>query len=814
MVIMRTRACRPSIVLAAVVLASMAAACNRGGDVSETSATIRLVDAFEPAFVSGKSDKPTRTIQKTEWRFDAAQPNPWVAGPGVAGLTVRDGRLTGRTSTAFPILHLERKTGLDNLDLLHAVEIRMRVSAGKEISMESESGEKVDLAELQKRASAFPWPVKTSLRPGNAIETYTLTSPFHSPSSQLRHLILRPTDAEGATFEIESIRLIFRKEHLATIASGVAWQGLKEIYRESLAARAPETIDFTVTLPERPWLDLAVGTLEESPVTFKVAVAGADAARGDAGETLIEHTVTTPHRWEPRPIDLAKFAGRKVRLTFSLSSPEAEALGFWGGPVIRNRSTAPSASARESRPRGVIVIQADTLRRDHLNMYGYDRETAPTLKRLASEGVLFNNYTVQATWTKVSTPSLMTSLYPSSHGVTDFHHHLPASANTLAESYRAAGYATISFASVLFTGQFTNLHQGFEELHEDGSISTPGSSKTAREYVDRLQGWLERHRDAPFFVFLHVFDPHDPYEPARPYESMWANPAHKEEHEKQARDVRKFIKNPLRQLFGMPSRDELVKAGFDPVAFVNHDRDWYDGSIRAMDVEVGRLVQTLGRLGLEENTLLVFLSDHGEEFHDHGNMFHGQSVYGELTQVPLFMRWPAGLPKGKVVDEVVQSLDVMPTLLELSGLAIPDGIQGQTLTPLARQTTNGNGDSANGWKRRPAVTEKAITSPDGAFAPPPADTESYAITDSQWKLIHNKTRPRGGPEFELYDFVKDPLNKTDVAAQHPDVVARLSKALEGWHQMTAAAKLKGDAEGTKNLSPEQIQRLRSLGYIR
>jgi arylsulfatase A-like enzyme len=813
MVIMRTRVSGHRIALAAVVLAAAVTGCTRRDEPSAAGA-IRLVDTFQPAFVRGKSDKLARTLRKTEWRFDGAQPNPWVAGPGVAALTVRDGRLSGRASADFPILHLERKTGLDNLDLLHAVEIRMRVSAGKEISLATDSAEKVDLAEQQKRASAFPWPTKAQLTPGTEIQTYTLTSPFHSPGSQLRHLMLRPTDAAGATFEIESIRLIFRKEHLATIESGVAWQGLKEIYRESLAARAPEAIDFTVALPERPWLDLAVGTLEESPVTFKVAVARSDADKSDAGEMVLEHTVTTPHRWEPRPIDLARFAGRKVRLTLSLSSPESEALGFWGGPVIRNRTTPPSASARDAKPRGVILIQADTLRRDHLNMYGYNRETAPTLKRLASEGVLFNNYTVQATWTKVSTPSLMTSLYPSSHGVTDFHHHLPASANTLAESYRTAGYATISFASVLFTGQFTNLHQGFEELHEDGSISTPGSSKTAREYVDRLQGWLERHRDAPFFVFLHVFDPHDPYEPARPYDSIWANPAHKEEHEKQAKEVRKFIKDPLRQLFGMPSRDELAKAGFDPAAYVDHDRDWYDGSIRAMDTEVGRLVQTLARLGLDDSTLLVFLSDHGEEFHEHGMMFHGQSVYGELTQTPLFMRWPSGLMKGKVVDEIVQSLDVMPTLLQMSGLAIPEGMQGQALTPLMTETTNGNGDGGNGWKRRAAITEKAITSPDGAWAPPPADTEAYAINDGQWKLIHNRTRPRGGPEFELYDFVKDPLNKNDVAAQHPDVVSRLAKALDGWHQMAAAAKLKGDAEGNKNLSPEQLQRLRSLGYIR
>ena len=99
------------------------------------------------------------------------------------------------------------------------------------------------------------------------------------------------------------------------------------------------------------------------------------------------------------------------------------------------------------------------------------------------------------------------------HGVRDFADRLPAAATTLAEVYRQAGYATVSFSSILFTGQFTNLHQGFEEVHEDASLPDRESSKTSREYVDRLLPWLERHRDVPFFAFLHVADPHDPYEP-------------------------------------------------------------------------------------------------------------------------------------------------------------------------------------------------------------------------------------------------------------------------------------------------------------
>jgi arylsulfatase A-like enzyme len=763
-----------------------------------------LVDAFKANMVTGGA-KDTRQLPRTEFKADQ-----WQAGPGVEGLTVRDGRLVGRTTSDFPVLHLTRTSGFDTPDLVHAIEVRMKVSAGGKVAAQTARAEKLDVGGQVQMARGMGGDFLASapLTPGDEMQTYTLTPLLHWAGTTTQHVLLRPTDAPGATFEIESVRLIFRKEHLASIASGVTWQGLKEIYRESLAARAPERIDVPVSLSSAPWLDLSVGTIEDAPVTFKVAVreGTSDAA------TLLEHTVTTPHRWEPQSIDLGRWAGRSVTLSLTVAAHEAGTLGFWGAPVVRNRVESRASGDAARKPRGVILIQADTLRRDHLEAYGYSRPTAPTIARLAKEGALFRNYTVQATWTKVSTPSLMTSLYPTSHGVANFSDHLPAAANTLAESYRAAGYATVSLASVIFTGQFTNLHQGFEELHEDGSFSQQGSSKTAREYVDRLAEWLGRHRDTPFFAFLHVFDPHDPFEPRRPYDALWADPSKKDEHVKQLEAVRKVIKEPLLRLFGMPSREELVKAGLDPEAFVHHDRDWYDGSIRGMDVEVARLMQTLERLGIADDTLVVFLSDHGEEFLEHDRMFHGQTVYGELTQVPLVMHWPAGLSTPRVVNEVVQSIDIMPTLLELSGITPPPGLQGQSLGPLLEESTGGV--QAHSWQRRPAIAEKQLTDPKKGAAPPPHDTESFAITDGQWKLIRNTARPRGGPEFELYDFAKDPLDQTDVSAQHPEVVARLSKALDGWKRMAGAARLKPDSEATKNLSPEQLQRLRSLGYVR
>ncbi len=573
-------------------------------------------------------------------------------------------------------------------------------------------------------------------------------------------------------------------------------------------------IRLTVTLPARPWLDLGVGTVEGEPVTFRVAVQG-----GGATKPLLERTVTTAHRWEPATIDLAAFAGRKVTLSLALEAERPGVLGFWGAPAVRSHGAelARADSGLDAGPpQGVILVWADTLRRDHLGVYGYGRPTSPRIDRLAREGALFGDCVGQATWTKVATPALLTSLYPSSHGVRDFSDRLPASAATMAEVYRDAGYATLSMSSIMFTGKFTNLHRGFEEVHEDTSLPDRESSKTARIYVDRLLPWLEAHRDVPFFVFLHVSDPHDPYRPPPPYDTLWADPAKREEHERQNKEVRKFVSAPLLKAFGMPTRAELVKAGFDADAYVGYDRDWYDGSIRAMDAEIGRLVERLRAFGLDGKTLLVFTGDHGEEFLEHGRTFHGQSVYGELDTLPLILWGPGHVAPGVVVDRTVETIDIMPTLLEISRLKVPAQAQGRSFRSLLTSGRRGEpGDAradAAGWTDRPAITEKALTT-EPVGAPPPQDTESTSIVAGGWKLIHNTKRPEGKPEFELYDHAKDLLDRSDVAAAHPEVVQDLAKKLESWRKMAAAARLKPDADAAKTLSKEELERLRSLGYI-
>jgi arylsulfatase A-like enzyme len=166
------------------------------------------------------------------------------------------------------------------------------------------------------------------------------------------------------------------------------------------------------------------------------------------------------------------------------------------------------------------------------------------------------------------------------------------------------------------------------------------------------------------------------------------------------------------------------------------------------------------------------------------------------------------------VEAIVQTIDLMPTLLELSRLPVPPGLQGRSLLPLIARARGGGAGAVHadaGWTDRPAITEKAVTVDNGS--PPPRDTESVSIVYGGWKLVLNTKRPAGGPEYELFDHRRDPLDGRDVAAEHPEVVQRLRRELEAWRKTVAAARLKPDGETSQSLSAEELERLRALGYV-
>ncbi len=808
---------------ACLALAIVIAGLGCGTDPNAEPASIRLVDRMADATVDNVPELDP--IDPIIWDFaagvgpDSMATTPelgWRAIGAIEGLEARDGVLVGRTTGDAGVLTVPIPESASLGDQLHEIRVHMRASAGTRAGASFWREETLDEERiLGGGASISRAQASTPIIPGDEMQSFALST-LSSFSATLgldgvKHVSFRPTDAVDAEFAIESIRVVSRREHLSSVESGLGWQGQANVFRETVVTRTPERVAFEVELPSRPWLELHLGTIEPVAVTFRVS-----AARGGQESTLLTHTVTSTDRWEPIAIDLSAQAGQQLTLALQATAPEDGTIAYWGTPVIRQRAditrVARPSGARAALggepapPRGVLFIVADTLRRDHLPWHGGARDNAPNLAALANTGAVFTKDVSQATWTKVSVASILTSLYPSTHGVVDAPDRLPSSVTTLTEAFQQAGYATFHTSSIPFTGRMTNLHQGVEVMHEASSVPDldHSDSKTARTFVDRLLAWLETHRDSPFFVFLHVFDPHSPFEPYGPYDLLYMDEAEATRHRANLAAALELMEPGLLKGQMLPGIEELEQVGVDADTFVDSEKDWYDASVKAMDVEVGRLLEKLDAMGRRDDTLIVFMSDHGEEFLDHGRHWHGVTAYGEMLNVPLLFSWPRVIAPRRI-DTVVQSIDVYPTLLDLARIPVPDQAQGQSLLPLMARPDS---PASLGWIPRPAFAERAITPSERVFDD---EVSSYVIVADGWKLIRNMERPEGWPEYELYDYDEDPLDQKDVAAEHADVVEQLASELDMWLESALAARL--EEGSTEGISAEELEKLRALGYI-
>jgi hypothetical protein len=308
----------------------------------------RLVDDLKPEMVQGRpaDTKPPEPAGYWNFKEGTASPVPkeapetlgWKTGVDVAGLTVKDGHLTGRSTSGFPILYVNRMPAADEADVPHSIEIHMRADKGANLSISSQEEAELNFKEIVGMASVFPWFATTPIVPGDDFQTYTVRIPTPVRLSTVRYLLIRPTDADQAIFEIESVRVVSRKEFLSRIPSGVGWQGLSEIYRETVVSRAPETIRWELQLPDNPVLELHVGTIEYGPVRFRLAVA--PGSGGSSETVLAEHTVTTPHRWESLPANLNPHAGQPSPSPFR-SPPRTQARWVSGADLPCATSIPP-----------------------------------------------------------------------------------------------------------------------------------------------------------------------------------------------------------------------------------------------------------------------------------------------------------------------------------------------------------------------------------------------------------------------------------------------------------------------------------------
>ena len=367
----------------------------------------------------------------------------------------------------------------------------------------------------------------------------------------------------------------------------------------------------------------------------------------------------------------------------------------------RSRFPAPTsespARAGSALPvRNILFITIDALRADHLGCYGYERNTSPVIDSLGRAGVLFEHCISQGNSTELAMGSLFTSLYPSFHRVRRADRsasRLPPGVPTLAGAMRAAGFRTVGFMDNPYLKREWGLARGFDKIHEFhygyldlipvrylmkiGLMTPPDRTPLvpiprAAAVVDDAIEELRRLHSDHFFLFIHFMDVHHPYiPPADPYQSLFVSPG------ASTTDAISLWSHNWSNFKHVASDRSLISEA-DRLRII----DFYDGAIRYVDTELRRLFAELSRLHLQDNTLVILSADHGDEFLEHGDIFHqSQYLYDELIHVPLIMNCPDALPSARV-PKIVRHIDVMPTLIEIVGATDIESMLGQSLVPL------------------------------------------------------------------------------------------------------------------------------------
>ena len=417
------------------------------------------------------------------------------------------------------------------------------------------------------------------------------------------------------------------------------------------------------------------------------------------------------------------------------------------------------------RTPNLVLVTVDTLRPDHMEAYGYDRRTAPVFARLAASGVRFQHALSQAPWTLPSMASVHTSLYPSQHGAVGAETALPEAAETLAERLGALGYHTVAVVSHEFVTRTHGFAQGFDVFDESNALGHEAVTSTdlTLTALARLGGVSE-----PFFLWVHYFDPHFTYvrHPKFGFADGYTGAL------------------PDQLTAGRLMQEE---PGPIPDADLAYVKAVYDEEIAHTDEWVGKLWDGLETRYGEGNNVLIFTADHGEYFLERGRFFHGKDVYAALVRVPLLIAGAIDEElRGLVVAQTVETRSIPKTVLGMLGVPA-DGFGGVDLLDVAR-----------GGDNEPSFAEGSY-----AFG---TDQRKRAVVRDGWKLIHRLD----DDGYELYELAPDPHERNDRYGAEMDgaVVARLKELLAGFVDLP---RLQRQPVG---LSPEEIERLRALGYIR
>jgi arylsulfatase A-like enzyme len=465
-------------------------------------------------------------------------------------------------------------------------------------------------------------------------------------------------------------------------------------------------------------------------------------------------------------------------------------IAFAGALAVHHASAGGEPAARAKAPPeagNVLFIVVDTLRADHLPVYGYANGKTPHLDQFVKDAVRFDAAFANASWTRPSFASILTGRYPASHRTMSKADALPDEVVTLPEAMRDAGYSTRGIATNFNVAPFFNFQQGFDEYRylepnfvlgandtaakllfiqflrqrietvraKSGRVEVGSAYQDASVVNRNLLGMLDAGPKAPWMMFVGYMDPHDPYYP-HPYDgTAYARAAHQEPNPDEAPALRKL----------------------------------YDGEITYWDEHFGELIAELKKRGLYDDLTIVVTADHGEEFNEHGGFWHGTTLYDEEVRIPLLLKLPAGEMRGNVVRHWVQSIDLMPTILKRAGVPIPEGVQG-------RDVFTGNSEVFAEESHEGNVLRSLRIDRGGA----------------QMKLITaNPGNPRGLAPREFYRVDQDPRERVNLASDEPALVEFTGKALDK-HEEDAAKGRASQQSVDVSSDANAAARLRALGY--
>ncbi len=445
--------------------------------------------------------------------------------------------------------------------------------------------------------------------------------------------------------------------------------------------------------------------------------------------------------------------------------------------IVLHRSVFHSAHYR-FRDCNVLLISIDTLRPDHLHCYGYDRRTSQAVDQLAADGVLFKTAIAQAPSTLPSHASMFTSLIPSHHGA--FHHagaRVASSVPTMAEILLSHGYRTAGFHGGGQMSPAYGLDRGFESYKLI-------LGEHLEQVVDEATAWLESSGSEKFFMFLHTYEVHVPYRAPPEYLARF------EDH--YAGDLPDTIRIDLLDEinFGDRAIDEQD---------LGHIVSAYDTAIFTMDRALGRLIDFLKRNEIYDNTIIIFTSDHGEEFREHGKVgYHCHTVYDELIKVPMITKFPRSMFASTVIEEQVRSIDILPTILDLLAMNSSTGFDGASMLPLMVR-----GRTQSMPRRLEDDDLFALSERDDAAGP----HHIMSIRTGEMKLYVIKKGDKIVRRM-LYYLSDDPKEERNLLSSHKQLADSLWRQFERMKAQRSCPPLE-----SAKIDEETRERLRSLGYV-